>query len=263
MEDRTAALKRADESLAQWCLGLPLHLQLSSPAPNLWTASLHLTYNNFLILLHRPRPKAPRDNDNGTENDSEICSAASIAIGGIFEMMLKSNRLKNLWMSEIHTLFTAVLQISVELRFRNPVLAVSALHRFDVILSSIRGMVEYWDEAQLLLHLFESSPHAQYAARLRRQVKGQGNSFAAEQSSQAELLMGMEAQEKGTLGTFARTDSHCSGNSQEVNTVQEDWSNMFTNEGLHMEPFDAQWREVYWHESDMSGPLENVLCGWT
>jgi transcriptional regulatory protein AMDR len=221
-----------------------------------------------LILIHRPRPKASGEHKNGSENDSEICSAASNAIAGIFEVLWKSDRLKSLWMSEIHTLFTAVLQTSVELKFQNPVLAVNALHRFDVILSSIRGMAEYWDEAQLLLHLFESSPHAQYAARLRRRVRGQDDSSVSDHPTRAGSLAHSEReiQETHNLGTLPRTDDICnsSEDGHEIDSIQEDWNNMFTNEGLDMEmPLDAQWREIYWHESDMSGPLENILCGWT
>jgi hypothetical protein len=55
---KTAALKRADSKLAQWMTDLPRSLRPGLPHDNVskWPAILHINFNNFLILLHRPPP---------------------------------------------------------------------------------------------------------------------------------------------------------------------------------------------------------------
>lgn len=59
-ERRKAVLLEADEALANWSLKLPDKLRLRASDMDPWSAMLHLTYNNFLILLHRPHPPSIR-----------------------------------------------------------------------------------------------------------------------------------------------------------------------------------------------------------
>lgn len=62
-ERRRAALLAADQRLAHWMADLPpsLRCHLLGPGTDTatppWVAMLHLTYSNFLILLHRPPPQ--------------------------------------------------------------------------------------------------------------------------------------------------------------------------------------------------------------
>jgi transcriptional regulatory protein AMDR len=84
-ENRRRALERGDESLAKWCRALPEQLQLHSSNFNVWSRSLHLTYNNLLILLHRPRPRASQGSHDHGPNDSDICSSGASTIISTFE----------------------------------------------------------------------------------------------------------------------------------------------------------------------------------
>lgn len=160
-ERRKAVLLEADESLANWSLKLPDSLRFRASDMDSWSAMLHLTYNNFLILLHRPHPRASAYSDDYGPHDAEICSAAAGVIASIFEELRSSDRLKFLWYSAVHTLFTAMIQVRVELRFSNPVLAINALRRFDSASHSLRELAEYWAHAGTILSLFEDSKRLQ------------------------------------------------------------------------------------------------------
>ncbi|WEW58867.1 hypothetical protein PRK78_004335 [Emydomyces testavorans] len=156
-ERRKAALLEADKALANWSLKLPDNVRMSTTDVDSWPALLHLTYNNFLILLHRPHPRASAYSDDYGPNDAEICSAAASVIVSIFEELREKDRVKYLWVSAVNSLFTAMIQIRVELRFSNPVLAINALRRFDSTLCSLRTLANYWLGAETILQLFESS----------------------------------------------------------------------------------------------------------
>lgn len=165
-ERRKAVLQEADESLASWSLKLPDNLRLRASDVDPWSAMLHLTYNNFLILLHRPHPRASAYSDDYGPHDAEICSAAAGVIASIFEELRLNDRLKFLWYTGVHTLFTAMIQVRVELRFSNPVLAINALRRFDSASYSLRELAQYWVHAGTILRLFENSKRLQEDLRL-------------------------------------------------------------------------------------------------
>ncbi|KAJ5740505.1 transcriptional regulator family: Fungal Specific TF [Penicillium malachiteum] len=165
-ERRKAVLQEADESLANWSLKLPDNLRLRASDMDPWSAMLHLTYNNFLILLHRPHPRASAYSDDYGPHDAEICSAAAGVIASIFEELRLNDRLKFLWYTGVHTLFTAMIQVRVELRFSNPVLAINALRRFDSASYSLRELAQYWVHAGTILRLFEDSKRLQEDLRM-------------------------------------------------------------------------------------------------
>lgn len=165
-ERRKAVLQEADESLASWSLKLPDNLRLRASDMDPWSAMLHLTYNNFLILLHRPHPRASAFSEDYGPHDAEICSAAAGVIASIFEELRLNDRLKFLWYTGVHTLFTAMIQVRVELRFSNPVLAINALRRFDSASYSLRELAQYWVHAGTILRLFEDSKRLQEDLRM-------------------------------------------------------------------------------------------------
>lgn len=165
-ERRKAVLQEADESLARWSLKLPDNLRLRASDMDPWSAMLHLTYNNFLILLHRPHPRASAYSDDYGPHDAEICSAAAGVIASIFEELRLNDRLKFLWYTGVHTLFTAMIQVRVELRFSNPVLAINAMRRFDSASYSLRELAQYWVHAGTILRLFEDSKRLQEDLRM-------------------------------------------------------------------------------------------------
>lgn len=165
-ERRKAILPKADEALANWSLGLPDSLRLRSSDIDSSSAMLHLTYNNFLILLHRPHPKASAYTEDYGPHDAEICSAAAGVITSIIEELRQQNGIRYLWCSGVFTVFTAMIQVRVELRFSNPVLAINGLRRFDSTLHSLRELADYWSSAETILRLFENSKRLQQDLRV-------------------------------------------------------------------------------------------------
>ncbi|EPE06833.1 acetamidase regulatory protein [Ophiostoma piceae UAMH 11346] len=193
-EARRAALRRTDEALAHWSLQLPPSLQLNSgghnssrileSSLNVWTASLHLTYNTVLMLLHRQATMPATGTANS--DDIEICTNAAVAVQQIFESVCASDQVASLWSSSINSLFTAMIQLSWEVRRSavrraslsqsmgiqqrkigenfhisqsggNPLLAVAALRRYDSALSSLRQLATFWANAQAIVQFFEQS----------------------------------------------------------------------------------------------------------
>lgn len=161
-EARLVALKKTDEKLASWALRLPeqLHLQTTS-TPDIWTANLHLHYNTTLVLLHRHQPHRIPQNSGarGVSRDehSEICVASASVIQSLFQNICETGNLQCLWISTINCLFTALIQLSTEIRLPNPLLAISALRKYDSALLSLKRLADHWPNAQSVLHFFEKS----------------------------------------------------------------------------------------------------------
>jgi transcriptional regulatory protein AMDR len=231
---------------------------------------LHLTYNNFLILLHRPHPKASAYSDDYGPHDAEICSAAAGVIAAIFEELRQKGRLKHLWCSGVFTLFTAMIQVRVELRFSNPVLAINALRRFDSTLYSLRELAEYWSSAETILRLFENSKRLQQDLRVvNSEAPGQfvvsrkqGTNVDSPDISRRQSLA--EHEQPPSI-IFDRAEDTIP-NVPQVDTMDtpreySDWRQLFpfadsdqpgpmAVEGLS--DMEDEWRQLYWQEPPMS-----------
>jgi transcriptional regulatory protein AMDR len=155
--DRARATKQADQRLAEFITNLPEQLQLSLTELDTWQATLHLSYNNFLILLHRPLPwKEQTESNPDPIGDLHICSDAVVAIVSIFEGLRRRGYLGNLWLPSIYTLFTAMVYITRELDSVNPVVAAKSSRMFDSLLLTLRELSQHWLYAQSLIRLFEN-----------------------------------------------------------------------------------------------------------
>jgi transcriptional regulatory protein AMDR len=162
VEANILAVQKSDEKLASWALRLPHSLQLHTISGGIdpWTANLHLHYNMALILLHRLQPQSKaRAQHLGRRLDDnlEICVAAAGSIQSLFQQLCEANNLRSLWISAINCLFTALIQLSSEIRLSNPLLAVSALRRYDSALISLKQLSRHWPNAESVLHFFEKS----------------------------------------------------------------------------------------------------------
>lgn len=155
-ESRIQATREADEALANFTLQLPRCLQMSPPSLNTWQASLHLTYNNFLILLHRPAPKhGARDRVSEACSDLSICGGATMAMSSISEALLHSGTLSTLWLYGVHALFTGMIHVGHELGSPNPLVSAKAQRTFGFLTAALRVLSQHWRFALGLLRLFE------------------------------------------------------------------------------------------------------------
>ncbi|KAH7311476.1 fungal-specific transcription factor domain-containing protein [Stachybotrys elegans] len=153
---RIEATKHADVELAQFLAQLPASLKPVTTWPNIWTSTLHLTYNNFLILLHRPPPKQQDTVCHlGNACDATICNDSTISIATIFEAVADQHQISELWPYGVHSLFTAIVQATNSLNSTNPVVAAKAFKAFDSLLGALKNLSQYWQFAVSLLVLFE------------------------------------------------------------------------------------------------------------
>lgn len=223
---------------------------------------LHLAYNNALILLHRPRPHTMDVPHESGPNDADICSAAAGVIQSIFEGLRERGLIKYLWVGSLNSLFTAMVQLSVEVRISNPVLAISALRRYDSTLCSLQQLAEYWPNAEAVLHFFENS------TRLQRPDLRSISDWPAVEKSHAEqapddmyahypLTPGLAEQpaEGGRSENLAQN----TGDSEQASALNifgdfSHWRQLFqfTDEtqaqGSDFLHSRDEWREIYWQE---------------
>ena len=224
-ERRSKALSRADKALANWFSLLPKQLHLRSSNRGLWPALLHVIYNNFLLILHRPEPGSIGNTVERGPNESEICSAAASAIVAVFEELCEKDLLKYTWISSVNAMLTTMLQVNAELRFSNPVLFHSALRRFDSTLYSLRQLSEYWLSACPIVRLFEER-----SERIQRDA--------------------------GAMGVYPRqVQRHDPAVPLTGNThgSEQDWEQLFSFMDTDPEPPDSftgenEWRELYWQD---------------
>ncbi|KAJ9130832.1 Acetamidase regulatory protein [Pleurostoma richardsiae] len=119
-EARLDYVRSTDEALAKWSLHLPQPLHMGiSPSIDIWTATLHLHYNTALSLLHRARPSLQESGDQQPD-DADICATAAVAIQQIFQCLCERGNIRFLWSATVNCLFTALVQLSLEVRISNP-----------------------------------------------------------------------------------------------------------------------------------------------
>lgn len=156
LADKIEATRQADEALAQFMTHLPERLRLPVPTPDTWQATLHLTYNNFLLLLHRPPPR-PGSQESLMVNasDLDICGDAVVVVSSIFESLRARDLLCKLWLPAMHVLFTATVHVASQLGSASPLVSAKSLRMFDSFLLTLSHLCRQWMYAQSLLRLFE------------------------------------------------------------------------------------------------------------
>lgn len=245
---RRDVLAEADKKLATWSLMLPQHLRLRPTLTlDLWPSTLHLMYNTILILLHRPRPQAanPPSSPSGlpTSNDADICSAAAGVVQSIFESLCDRGHLSSLWIFSVTTLFTTMIQLSVEVRFANPLLALAGVRRYDSTLYSLKNLAKFWPDAESILHFFENSE------KLQRQ-----NIHVEQAIITHEHLPGYDQTTLDDSMDGAIDEEVSSTTAVPENRKQKGWRQLFPfNNTLDIgeasdTTFLDQWTEMYWQE---------------
>ncbi|KAI1374456.1 fungal-specific transcription factor domain-containing protein [Hypoxylon crocopeplum] len=278
-QSRQCMLQKTDEALANWSLHLPHSLQLNvSPTLDIWAANLQLVYNTALILLHRAEPHRLKISRTHRD-DSDICITAAATIQSIFQCLCERNEIKCLWTSSINCLFTALIQLSIEVRFSNPVLAISALRRYDSALFSLRELARYWPNAQSILHFFENSVRLQDSHQTsteanyttmdiqqdaapysrirpdpvrenREHDKDPQTIVSAEVSKEAsQLLLAPISDLRSESTPTAENDSH-SNDTPAFASQQQDASAGQDNSGEGIESSWHEWRETYWQQPE-------------
>lgn len=137
-----------DSSLAKWAVQLPENLRIRRKqglyGTDFWTTMLHSTYNTLLIAVHRVPQIDPVDGKNcNSPDDSDICFHAAGTITQLFEDLRQQDLLRCCWCWASSFFFTAIIEVRVEMRSQNPILATSALAKFDSAMESIKALANY------------------------------------------------------------------------------------------------------------------------
>ncbi|ETS78599.1 hypothetical protein PFICI_10661 [Pestalotiopsis fici W106-1] len=266
-EDRQDMLRRTDEDLATWALRLPTSLQLHlGPRLDLWAANLQLIYNTALILLHRTRSHPPSLRAQG--EDSDICKTAAGVVQDLFQCLCERHETKYLWTSSINCLFTALIELSAEVRLLNPVLAISALRRYDSALFSLRELARFWPNAQTVLHFFENSVKLQEKSEpvpinnaevvtealskpsnpnvRRGSVEVEGDETSDDAQAQEEASLDMDA------GTSARSGLPNANSNWEDQNESRTTDQGVDKRNYAQEEFESwsDWRHAYWQQPE-------------
>lgn len=199
VESQIEASRQADVALAQFLTQLPPKLRQTSNQ-NVWQVTLHLTYNNFLLQLHRPPPK---QSGQGPLMDAlssgSICSDAALSIASGLEDLRTSDSMSYLWGCGVQSLFTAIVYASNSLSSNNPIIAAKSLSTFESLLTSLRELSHQWQFALSLLSLFERrlrkirQQRQQSGAHLEYPQDGGNNNFALRPVVQVPGNVGFEA----------------------------------------------------------------------
>ena len=160
MDDQ--ARSSIDSLLAKWAVQLPENLRIRPKkgvnGTDFWRAMLHSTYNTLLLIIHRVPQIDPVDGKNcNSSDDSDICFHAAGTITQLFEDLRQQDLLRYCWCWASSFFFTTIIEVSVEMRSQNPILATSALTKFDSVMESIKALADYWLYANSILRLFEHS----------------------------------------------------------------------------------------------------------
>lgn len=258
------ALTTADEALAQWSLYLPDSLRLRPTVTmDFHPTILQLTYHTFLIVLHRPMPHSDK-HDDLKQADAEICSAAAGVVQSLFEGIRERGQTRCLWPFSIHSIFTAMIQLSVEVRLTNPVLSVGALRRFDSTLWSLKELSQYWPNAQSVLHFFENLIRPQRLRNLNPATPGTvpdtnnhtnaGHMTAATPLQHQAMVPHHDANlTREAVASLA--EQHGTQAGYQIGEDEFDWRQLFVSETLN-EPYEflpwEEWRDVYYQQPEPS-----------
>lgn len=177
--ERTDALRKADESLSQFIMQLPDCLRSPQPQADTWQSFLHLTYNNFLILLHRPPcPTKTESCLTDTSGDSSICADAVAVITSTFEFIGAARAFGELALPSVYTLFTSLVYVSGGITSTNPLVVAKSKRMLDSLLNSLRELAHFYIYPRSILKVFEGQ--ALWERQGRNQCDGPNQTFATD-----------------------------------------------------------------------------------
>ncbi|KHN97505.1 acetamidase regulatory protein [Metarhizium album ARSEF 1941] len=156
-EQRTRATNWADQALASFTMALPPSLQLPLANAGTWRAILHLTYNNFVLLLHRPPPKHRGEHQpSQPAGNSDICAEASMGLVSLLEGLHCTRRLYALSLFDVQAVFTAIVAANNELHSSNPLVVAKASQKLKSMSAILAELARNWGFARGLLRIFDS-----------------------------------------------------------------------------------------------------------
>lgn len=238
--DWSSALKSFDLKLAEWLTSLPADLRDRNQPARLSKLMLHLTYETTLVQVHRLQlsSSAAVLTMEMLDND-KICSEAASSIIRIFEELDKLSALHNCWFWAPSALFTAILQIQMQLRSENPLISMKAQETIISGLRILRRLSQHWLMAESVWRLFQFDPRSSST-----ETTPQG----------AQPIMRLPDQDSLDESRFLT--NRAAIDLTNAPTEEVDWINFISfeedqSEDLHIRPnrwqdHSREWQSLYW-----------------
>lgn len=169
----------------------------------------------------------------------------------LFETVWRREELGHLNVFAVNSLFTAMIQLSAEMRVGNPILAANALRRFDTALEVLQALAEYWLNAEIIFRLFEeSSERLQQDLRIGKAIRT-ATRPAVSDHQEPWTSHASEPEVTLTDPTLSATNWH--------SLFPTEPAIMPSNNGIE----DTDWNNLYWENSGFPslspfGTLNNI-----
>lgn len=205
----------------------------------------------------------------GGSSDADICGSSGNTIATIFEGLRAKDQIRFLWISDTNALFTAMVQVSVELRFSNPILAINALRRFDSSLLSLRKLAEYWLNAESIVRIFEESSKIQHGDQAGKDIEARLPANIDPLShGQSDYPSGESVEAHRPLRSLTSPAGLSTLDGLPINSHEWEEFNMENqaslpyDQSLDMMALNNEWREIYWQEPNISQSFAEGFWGF-
>lgn len=145
-----------DQQLAEFLNNLPTSLQSPLPSPSAWHATLHLTYNTIILLLHRPPPHSTGDSPGSGQpaGEAALCAEASLTISSLLERLQTKNLLQSLNFFGVHVIWTVMVHLKSELHSTNVLVVARSSRTLKALLAILLELSYSWNFARGLAMVF-------------------------------------------------------------------------------------------------------------
>ena len=261
--NRRQALDRVDAALADWLIKFPPDLCQQtgwrpSGGPGPWSLLLHLTYNTFLIQVHRPMLSNTMGDTVVPESsaDEKMCLDATSNIIQLFEQLIQQSALPRCWFWAPTSLFTALLYLRNQLKLSNPILRLRVNEKYESGMRSLKKLSRHWLFATSVWRLFQSnSIKTAVAPGLAGETSGQISSET--DSPQVTVSSIEDSTGQNNTSTATHTDQF---QLQDMNWIQPlgsgqspDATYAMLVERNRWQDSLEDWQSIYW-----SDPLANI-----
>ncbi|EXJ84241.1 hypothetical protein A1O3_04908 [Capronia epimyces CBS 606.96] len=265
---RSDALEVVDRALAEWSMHLPPVLRESSTGLMMdtspWVPLLHLTYNTVLIQFHRTTSHHANSHARIASSDREICADAASNIIKNFQCLREHGALQSCWFWAPSSLFTAMLQISGELKCHNSILALRYREKYDSGLLSLRKLSRHWLFAVSVLRLFQSNANKPAENTAGLNLTSPSSVIANQLEEDSSLTSVSRAEVMSTSTATAVHSTLGQVPPQEMEWVQPPTLGDTSVGSMHLELNRWQnnlneWQSLYWSDPLANISLEDIL----
>jgi hypothetical protein len=173
-----------------------------------------------------------------------------------------------------------MIQLGVELRLSNPILAISALRRLETTYECLQSLAEYWDLAGSIVKLFNKSSIFRHSARgsIDRRHSTAHPTQIQEISTARDHPWDRSQNPKDppeldilSSAADAAVERIAAGIIEQEHEEVSDWKQLFPFAESHNDQIftpgdlmlmENEWRDMYWQEFTISGSINDGIGIW-